>query len=93
MTYIVVQLDDCGAEETRISVEGGTNYAGARVGDDGVARIVDWSYRFTRGSEGNVGGNRRQTHTAPRRLQTAKRSSPREINLSFRDVDDFSLWR
>lgn len=43
--YIIVELSDEETDETRIEVEAGTNYAVARIGTDGVARLIDYSYR------------------------------------------------
>ena len=43
--YFIVELADLpDAEETRIEVEGGTNYA-VGVLEDGVIKLVDYSYR------------------------------------------------
>jgi hypothetical protein len=43
--YFIVELTDLpDADETRIEVEGGTNYA-VGVLEDGVIKLVDYSYR------------------------------------------------
>ncbi|HET6844921.1 MAG TPA: hypothetical protein VFK06_25040 [Candidatus Angelobacter sp.] len=43
--YFIVELSDLpDAEETRIEVEGGTNYA-VGVFEDGIIKLVDYSYR------------------------------------------------
>jgi hypothetical protein len=43
VTHIVIKLEDCDTEETKIDV-GGSNYAVARL-EGNVFVIVDWSYR------------------------------------------------
>jgi hypothetical protein len=43
--YVVVELEDCDAEETTINVESGRNFAVGRIDGDGIVRLVDWSYR------------------------------------------------
>ena len=43
--YFIIELTDLpDADETRIEVEGGTNYA-VGVLEDGVIQLVDYSYR------------------------------------------------
>ncbi len=43
--YFIVELTDLpDSDETRIEVEGGTNYA-VGVLEDGVIKLVDYSYR------------------------------------------------
>ena len=44
-TYVIVRLEDCDGEETRIAVEGGRNYAVGVIDSDGVIDLIDWSYR------------------------------------------------
>jgi hypothetical protein len=43
--YVVVRLEDCDGEETRIAVNGGRNYAVGVIDGDGVIDLIDWSYR------------------------------------------------